>query len=167
VRCSSNTTCAYGYAYRMCCLDRRTGGHRPVTVRLPSGCPGGHCLVHPAVTTSHPRFPAPLRDWPRAFEMIFFTGYYRIAQSVASVVTLVVGIGALAGVYLGGRTADELSARGRVNARIVVPAVSLLGVVVVCTPAAGALSLTAMRTYPRDVPTAAQSYRRQPMTEAG
>jgi hypothetical protein len=32
---------------------------------------------------------------------------------------------------------------------------------------AGALSLAAMRTYPRDVATAAESYRRQPITEAG
>jgi predicted MFS family arabinose efflux permease len=84
--------------------------------------------------------------------MIFFTGYYRIAQSVACVLPLVVGIGVLAGVYLGGRTAEELSAQGRVNARIVVPAVSLLGVVVVCTPAAGALSLTLRAPIPATSP---------------
>jgi predicted MFS family arabinose efflux permease len=191
----------------------------------------------------------------QSFVMIFVTNHYRIAQSVASVLTLVVGIGAVAGVYLGGRTADRLLGRGHLNARIVVPAVVLFGVVVALAPAmattslglalplltigagllsaanppmdaarldiihpalwgraegvrtvlrmlaqgaapllfgwvseslfggrhgleytflvflivliiAGALSLTAIRSYPRDVATAAESYRRQPVTEA-
>jgi predicted MFS family arabinose efflux permease len=191
----------------------------------------------------------------QSFAMIFVTHHYRIAQSVASVLTLVVGVGALAGVYLGGRTADRLLARGRINARVVVPAVTLFGVVIVLAPAvattslglalplltlgagllgaanppldaarldiihpalwgraegvrsllrtlgqaaapllfgwasehvfgggnhgleytflaflivliiAATLSLTAVRTYPRDVATAAESYRRQPITE--
>jgi hypothetical protein len=38
----------------------------------------------------------------------------------------------------------------------------LLGLILVI--AAGLLGLTALRTYPRDVATAAESYRRQPMT---
>jgi predicted MFS family arabinose efflux permease len=191
----------------------------------------------------------------QSFVMIFVTDHYGIAQSVASVLTLVVGIGAVAGVYLGGRTADRLLGRGRINARITVPAVVLLGVVVALAPAvlttslilalplltigagllsaanppldaarldiihpalwgraegvrtvlrmlaqaaapllfgwvsesvfggphgleytflvflivliiAGALSLTGIRSYPRDVASAAESYRRQPMTGA-
>jgi predicted MFS family arabinose efflux permease len=53
----------------------------------------------------------------QSFVMIFITDHYRIAQSVASVLTLVVGIGAVAGVYLGGRTADRLLGRGRLNAQ--------------------------------------------------
>lgn len=118
--------------------------------------------------------------------MLFVTSHYGIAQSVASVLTLIVGAGALAGVYLGGRTADRMLGRGRLNARVVVPAVTLFGVVVTFAPfgggshgleytfltflivliIAGAPALIAIRTYPRDVATAAESYRRQPITEA-
>jgi predicted MFS family arabinose efflux permease len=190
----------------------------------------------------------------QSFVMIFVTSHYRISQSVASVLTVVVGIGAVGGVYLGGRTADRMLGRGRLNARLVVPAVALFGVVVVLAPAlattslglalplltvsagllgaanppldaarldiihpamwgraesvrtvlrmlaqgtspllfgwvsesvfggrhgleytflvflivliiAGALALTAIRSYPRDVATAAESYRRQPITD--
>lgn len=77
----------------------------------------------------------------QSFAMIFVTQHYGIAQSVASVLTLVVGIGALAGVYLGGRTADRLLGRGYLNARVVVPAVTLFGVVVVFAPAVVTTSL--------------------------
>ena len=70
----------------------------------------------------------------RSFAIIFVTGHYGISQSVASVLTLVVGIGALAGVYLGGRTADRLLSRGRINARVVVPMVALLTITVFLAP---------------------------------
>lgn len=70
----------------------------------------------------------------RSFAIIFVTGHYRISQSVASVLTLVVGIGALVGVYLGGRTADRLLGRGRINARVVVPMVALLTITVFLAP---------------------------------
>jgi predicted MFS family arabinose efflux permease len=70
----------------------------------------------------------------RSFAIIFVTGHYGISQSVASVLTLVVGIGALAGVYLGGRTADRLLGRGRINARVVVPMVALLTITVFLAP---------------------------------
>ena len=193
----------------------------------------------------------------RSFAIIFVTGHYHISQSVASVLTLVVGIGALAGVYLGGRTADRLLGRGYLNARVLVPAVALLTITVFLAPgitttslfvalplltagagllgaanppmdaarldiihpalwgraegirtvlrtlgeaaapalfgltsdtlfgggdhgleytflvflitpiAAGALALTALRTYPRDVATAAESHRQQTTTASG
>jgi predicted MFS family arabinose efflux permease len=192
----------------------------------------------------------------QSFAIIFVTSHYGISKSVASVLTLVVGVGAVAGVYLGGRTADRLLGRGHINARAVVPAATLFAVVVVFAPAiattslalalplltlgagllsaanppldaarldiihpalwgraegvrtvlrmlaqaaspllfgwvsqrvfgggrhgleytfliflvvlivAAALSLSAIRSYPRDVATAAESYRRQPLTEA-
>jgi predicted MFS family arabinose efflux permease len=70
----------------------------------------------------------------RSFAIIFVTGHYHISQSVASVLTLVVGIGALAGVYLGGRTADRLLSRGRINARVLIPAVALLTITVFLAP---------------------------------
>jgi MFS family permease len=77
----------------------------------------------------------------QSFGMIFVTHHYRIVQSVASVLTLVIGIGALAGVYLGGRTADRLLARDYLNARVVVPAVALFGVVIVLAPAVATTSI--------------------------
>jgi predicted MFS family arabinose efflux permease len=70
----------------------------------------------------------------RSFAIIFVTGHYGISQSVASVLTLVVGIGALAGVYLGGRTADRLLSRGYLNARVLIPAVALLTITVFLAP---------------------------------
>lgn len=77
----------------------------------------------------------------QSFAMIFVTHHYGIPQSLASVLALAVGIGAVAGVYLGGRTADTLLSRGYLNARIVVPAVSLFAVVIVLAPALATTSL--------------------------
>ncbi|MFY9808337.1 MAG: MFS transporter, partial [Pseudonocardiaceae bacterium] len=77
----------------------------------------------------------------RSFAIIFVTGHYHITQSVASVLTLVVGIGALAGVYLGGRTADRLLGRGRINARVLVPAVTLLAMTAFLAPGIATTSL--------------------------
>ena len=77
----------------------------------------------------------------RSFAIIFVTGHYHISQSVASVLTLVVGIGALAGVYLGGRTADRLLGRGYLNARVLVPAVALLTITVFLAPGIATTSL--------------------------
>ncbi|MGB9279556.1 MAG: MFS transporter [Pseudonocardiaceae bacterium] len=77
----------------------------------------------------------------RSFAIIFVTGHYHISQSVASVLTLIVGIGALAGVYLGGRTADRLLGRGRINARVLVPAVTLLAMTAFLAPGIATTSL--------------------------
>ncbi len=77
----------------------------------------------------------------RSFAIIFVTGHYHISQSVASVLTLVVGIGALAGVYLGGRTADRLLGRGYLNARVLVPTVALLTITVFLAPGIATTSL--------------------------
>jgi predicted MFS family arabinose efflux permease len=77
----------------------------------------------------------------RSFAIIFVTGHYHISQSVASVLTLVVGLGALAGVYLGGRTADRLLGRGYLNARVLVPAVALLTITVFLAPGIATTSL--------------------------
>lgn len=77
----------------------------------------------------------------QAFAIIFVTSQYSISKSVASVLTLVVGIGAVAGVYLGGRTADRLLGRGQINARVAVPAVALFAVVAVFAPAVATTSI--------------------------
>jgi predicted MFS family arabinose efflux permease len=73
--------------------------------------------------------------------IIFVTGHYHISQSVASVLTLVVGLGALAGVYLGGCTADRLLGRGYLNARVLVPTVALLTITVFLAPGIATTSL--------------------------
>jgi predicted MFS family arabinose efflux permease len=77
----------------------------------------------------------------RSFALLFTTGHYGISKAVASALTLVVGLGALAGVYLGGRIADRLLGRGWINARVLVPALSLLAVTVVFAPGVATTSL--------------------------
>jgi predicted MFS family arabinose efflux permease len=62
----------------------------------------------------------------RAFAVIFATGHYEISKPVATFLIVVIGAGALAGVYVGGRFTDRLLRRGHLRARIAVPAVSLL-----------------------------------------
>ncbi|HJT04765.1 MAG TPA: MFS transporter [Pseudonocardiaceae bacterium] len=70
----------------------------------------------------------------RAFALLFTTSHYGLSKPVASALTLVVGLGALAGVYLGGRLADRLLSRDFINARVLVPAMSLLAIAVVFAP---------------------------------
>lgn len=77
----------------------------------------------------------------RSFVIIFTTEHYRIPKSVASLLALGVVLGALAGVYLGGRTADRLLARGYLNARMLVPSVSLLAIPVFFAPGVASTSI--------------------------
>ncbi|HWG02277.1 MAG TPA: MFS transporter [Trebonia sp.] len=71
----------------------------------------------------------------RTFAIIFATGHYGISKSLATVLILVIGAGALAGVYVGGRFADRLLRRGHIRARVLVPAVCLLALTPVLAPA--------------------------------
>jgi predicted MFS family arabinose efflux permease len=64
----------------------------------------------------------------RSFAILFTTSHYGLSKAVASPLVLVMGIGALAGVYAGGRTADRLLVKGHIRARILVPAVCLLAI---------------------------------------
>lgn len=61
----------------------------------------------------------------RAFGIIFMDQRYGISSSVSSTLILVLGIGAIAGVYLGGRAGDTLIRAGRFNGRILVAIVAL------------------------------------------
>jgi predicted MFS family arabinose efflux permease len=70
----------------------------------------------------------------RSFVVIFATSHYDVAQSVASSLILVIGLGALAGVFLGGRLADRLLRRGLLTARLVVPGICLLAVPLMLGP---------------------------------
>lgn len=71
----------------------------------------------------------------RSFATLFTTHQYGVSNSVASLLVLVVGAGALAGVLIGGRVADRLLGRRRPNARVLVPTVCLLAVPVFAAPA--------------------------------
>jgi predicted MFS family arabinose efflux permease len=71
----------------------------------------------------------------RTFAIIFAQDHYGISKSLASTLVIVIGLGALAGVYAGGRVSDKLMARGVVNARVIVPAVVMLTISVFLAPA--------------------------------
>lgn len=71
----------------------------------------------------------------RGFAIAFAQDHYGVGKAEASGLMLVVGAGALVGVFVGGRLADRLIERGVVAGRIWVPAVALLTVPVVIGPA--------------------------------
>jgi predicted MFS family arabinose efflux permease len=58
--------------------------------------------------------------------IVFATAHYGISKPVATSLVVVVGAGALAGVYFGGRLADRLLQKGYIRARIVLPIICLL-----------------------------------------
>jgi MFS family permease len=63
----------------------------------------------------------------RGFALEFAKKHYALSQSAATSLTLLLGIGALAGVLVGGRLADRLLRHGRLPARVeVAGAASLL-----------------------------------------
>lgn len=71
----------------------------------------------------------------RSFAVIFVQQHYHVPESIASPLVVVIGLGALVGVWLGGRTADKLLAREVIIARVFVPTVALVGVVILLAPA--------------------------------
>ncbi|PZS37654.1 MAG: MFS transporter, partial [Pseudonocardiales bacterium] len=77
----------------------------------------------------------------RSFAIIYATRHYGLGKPVANLLLLVVGAGALAGVFLGGRISDRLLRRGHVNARILVPAICLLAIAPVLAPAIATTSV--------------------------
>ncbi len=77
----------------------------------------------------------------RTFAIIFATGHYGISKPTATALTVVIGGGALAGVFIGGRVADRLLRRGHIRARVLVPAVCLLALVPVLAPAIATTSI--------------------------
>lgn len=71
----------------------------------------------------------------RGFGVEFSQDQYHLSKPLASGLMLVVGVGALAGVFVGGRLADRLISRGVVAGRIWVPAIAFLSVPVFAVPA--------------------------------
>jgi MFS family permease len=77
----------------------------------------------------------------RSFAIIFVTGHYGLSKAAASPLVLVIGIGAVAGVIMGGRLADRLLRRGVITARVLVPGLCLLAITPVLAPAIVTTSL--------------------------
>lgn len=71
----------------------------------------------------------------RTFALVFVRGHLSLGQSTATVVLFGAGIGALAGVLVSGRLADKLIQRGRVDARVLVGAISYLVATAFLAPA--------------------------------
>jgi predicted MFS family arabinose efflux permease len=70
----------------------------------------------------------------RIFAVVFMRDHYGLGQGQATTVLGVLGLGALAGVLLGGRIADRLVARGQVSGRLVVAGASFLTAAVLLAP---------------------------------
>jgi MFS family permease len=62
----------------------------------------------------------------RSFAVLFATSHYGISKPVATSLIVVIGAGALAGVYVGGRACDRLLRRGHLRVRVILPAACLL-----------------------------------------
>jgi MFS family permease len=77
----------------------------------------------------------------RSFAILYITGHYGLTKPAGDAMLLVLGAGALAGVFAGGRISDRLLRRGHVRARIIVPVVCLLALVPVLAPAIATTSV--------------------------
>lgn len=71
----------------------------------------------------------------RGFAVEFATKHYDISHGMASVLTLVLGVGALAGVLTGGRLADRWLRAGHVASRVLVAGYAVLAAGVLFVPA--------------------------------
>ncbi|MGI5158536.1 MFS transporter [Microbispora sp. CA-102843] len=71
----------------------------------------------------------------RSFGVLFVNRQYGLTMAAVTGPALLVGFGALAGVLSGGRIADHLIRRGRLSARMIVPAVAYLTTAVFFVPA--------------------------------
>lgn len=70
----------------------------------------------------------------RTFAVIFIRGHYRIGTGTATILEVVVGAGAIAGILLAGRFADHLIRAGRIDARLVVGAVGYIAASIIFVP---------------------------------
>lgn len=79
----------------------------------------------------------------RTFALIYARGRFGLGQGSATLVFGLLGLAAIAGVLVSGRTTDRLLHRGRVDARLVVGGVSFIAAAVLLVPgmAVGVLAL--------------------------
>jgi predicted MFS family arabinose efflux permease len=71
----------------------------------------------------------------RTFVVVFSRDEYRLSQAAAVTLLAIIGIGAVAGVLLGGRVADRRLRRGHRTARLTVAAVAYLAAAAILCPA--------------------------------
>lgn len=71
----------------------------------------------------------------RTFALVFIRGHLGLDQAAATAVLFLAGLGTLAGVLVSGRLADRLIVHGRLDARVLVGAVSYLAAPVLLAPA--------------------------------
>jgi MFS family permease len=71
----------------------------------------------------------------RAFGMIYLTQHFGLSRSTVSALALIVGVGAIAGLFGGSRLSERLLTRGFLAARIVIPGVALLIAAILFAPA--------------------------------
>jgi sugar phosphate permease len=70
----------------------------------------------------------------RSFALLFSEGHFQISQGEASLLFVLIGVGAVAGTLAGGRLADWLVHRGTADARPIVAGVSFIGAAVIFLP---------------------------------
>jgi predicted MFS family arabinose efflux permease len=83
----------------------------------------------------------------QTFGVTYVTEQYGVPQVVGTLVLLVVGGGAIAGVLLGGSVGDLLLRRGHLNARILVSAIGATGAAILFAPAIFSRSAVAALPY--------------------
>jgi predicted MFS family arabinose efflux permease len=77
----------------------------------------------------------------RSFAILFATSHYGVSKPTATALVAVIGVGAVGGVYAGGRFADRLLRRGHARARVAVPMACLLALPLVLAPAIASASV--------------------------
>jgi predicted MFS family arabinose efflux permease len=82
----------------------------------------------------------------RSFALLFSEGHFQISQGAASLLFVLIGVGAVAGTLAGGRVADWLVHRGTPDARPIVAGVSFIGAALVFLP--GLLSGRLLVSWP-------------------
>lgn len=75
------------------------------------------------------------------FALLYIRGQYHLSQSAATMLILVIGVGAVAGAVGGGRLADGLIKRGRVDGRLLVGAAGFFLGAALFVPAVATTSL--------------------------
>jgi predicted MFS family arabinose efflux permease len=71
----------------------------------------------------------------RAFGMIYITGHYGLSRGVTSALVIIIGLGALVGLWLGARLSGWMLDRGWASARVLVPGGALFLMVLFTAPA--------------------------------
>lgn len=82
----------------------------------------------------------------QTFAVLYLRDRFGLAQALASILFLVIAVGAIAGVVLGGRLADQLLRRGHNTARVAVAAVAFAASALVLAP--GLLTTTLALSFP-------------------